>query len=184
MSKPYVVRIKETARRHIVVEDGVEARLEVLEILGKESTSRLLGEELARRGFTVDDGVATKTDADGVVLRVDIEERKVHLGKREEANLEHTVERTERGWDDVPHKGMTERARAEGERALDAETTRRAQEITSQLERKLGDVRAELDEVVVRVTQQALRIRAAQIGEVESVEEDAETGSMTIRVRV
>jgi hypothetical protein len=57
------------------------------------------------------------------------------------------------------------------------------QEVTQRLEKVLREVKGELDEVVTRVTADALKQRAAELGTVEAVHEDA-NGGLTIKVRV
>lgn len=52
------------------------------------------------------------------------------------------------------------------------------------LEGKLRDLRAELDSIANRVTAEALKVRASQLGEIREITEDPETGSLTIKVRV
>lgn len=185
MSRPYVIRVTETVRRHVVVQDGVETRLDLLEVLPREDMSSLLAEELSRRGFEVEGEVATRTEADGVVVRVEVAARKVHAGLREEKDVELSVSRKIRTYDDQEiSEAQRATVRREAELKLDEERDERRREITQTLERRLGELRGELDEIVVKVTQEALRRRAAQLGEIQSVEEDAETGSLTIRVRV
>jgi hypothetical protein len=55
---------------------------------------------------------------------------------------------------------------------------------TKQLEGRLRDLRGEMDQVVSRVTIDALKERAAQLGEIEELHEDAQTGELTIKVKV
>jgi len=48
----------------------------------------------------------------------------------------------------------------------------------------LGDVRKEMDEVVNRVTAEALKRKAAQLGQIKEMTEDPQAGSLTIVVEV
>jgi hypothetical protein len=183
MSRPYVIRVAETVRRHVVVEDGVEARLDVLPVLAADETSALLAEELERRGFTIANGTATRVESDGVELRVDIAARKVHVGKREARDVEVTLERDVRSETKISEAQAKKVVASEADHQIERAREEQRRQMTQAIEKRLGDVRAELDEVVVKVTQSALRKRASQIGEIQSIEED-ESGSMTIRVRV
>lgn len=183
MSKPYRIAIAETVRRHIVVEDGVETRLDLLGILPHDDMSALLEAELAKIGFEVANGLATRTDADGVTIRVETKTRKITISMREESEVEQTTNRVFASDHQAPTEGMRKAVKAEAEAELDAVQERQRRVITEALEKKLGDVREELDRVAVVVTQEALRRRASQIGQIESIEQDA-SGSMTIRVRV
>lgn len=183
MSKPYRIAIAETVRRHIVVEDGIETRLDVLGILPHDDMSSLLEAELAKAGFQLEGGVASRTDEDGVTIRVDTKTRTITVSMREEAEVEQTTHRVFSSEQKNPTERMREVVRAEAEGELDATQERKRRRLTETLEKKLGDIREQLDRVAVAVTQEALRKRASQIGEIESVEQD-ESGSMTIRVRV
>ncbi len=184
MSKAYQIRVQETVRRHVVVSDGVETRLDLLDLLPAPEQNAMLGAELEKKGFRVEGDRAVRTEEDGVEIVVDLSTRKVWVGKHTERDVERVVDRivlsaTEK---------LTEKTRAAVVEAAtsDIEITRRKEQrdLTASIERRLGDLRAELDAIVVAVTQQALKKKAAQIGEIESIEQDEETGSMTIRVRV
>ena len=56
--------------------------------------------------------------------------------------------------------------------------------MSSELEAALGDISAELDQVVNRVTAEALKQKAGQLGQIKEITEDAENGSLTIKVEV
>ena len=51
-------------------------------------------------------------------------------------------------------------------------------------EAQLGDIRAELDRAVNRATAEALKQKAAQIGQIKQITDDEEAGSLTIVVEV
>jgi hypothetical protein len=185
VSRAYRIRVAETVRQHVVVEDGVECGLEILALLPPEEQSQLLAEELSRRGFEVLDGVAKRTESTGVVVSVDLERARVRVEKTIEREVEKTAQRTftsERNTEAT--EDHVREVRAAAEREIERERERTRQEATSDIEARLGDLRAELDEIAVRVTQGALRKKASRRGEVESVVEDPATGSLTIRVRV
>lgn len=184
MSRPYRIRVAETVRQHVVVEDGVECGLDLLALLPPEEQRLLLAEELGGRGFEIDGDVARRASESGVVIEVDLTKNKVRVSKRSERDVERTVTRTftsERS--EVTKEQQQEvRARAEQEIAAERERDRRA--ATADIEHVLLDLREELDAITVKVTQEALRKKASRMGEVESIEEDPATGSLTIRVRV
>ena len=69
------------------------------------------------------------------------------------------------------------------EREAKAEEDALRRKVTEQLEGKLRDLKEELDGAVNRVTGTALKQRAAELGQVEEVHEEA-NGSITIKVRV
>jgi hypothetical protein len=82
--------------------------------------------------------------------------------------------------------------RAELQRRLDEDVEVEArmaeekarQDATARLEAKLRDLKKEMDQAVNRVTGEALKEKARQLGEIEELVEDAETGALTIKVRV
>ena len=55
---------------------------------------------------------------------------------------------------------------------------------TQELEEKLCDLQPELSDVVNKVTREALKQKARQLGSVKEVSEDEETGSLTIKIEV
>jgi hypothetical protein len=57
-------------------------------------------------------------------------------------------------------------------------------ELTNKLEAQLHDLRKELDQVANQVTGAALKRKAAQLGQIKEISEDAATGSMTIVLEV
>jgi hypothetical protein len=52
------------------------------------------------------------------------------------------------------------------------------------LEGHLSDLQKELNEAVNRVTAEALKQKAAQIGQIKEVTEDPQSGSLTIKLEV
>lgn len=184
MSRPYRVRVAETVRRHVVVEDGVECGLDLLQILPCEEQTQILAEELSRRGFTVTGDVAGRTTDTGVVIEVSLEEQRVTIKKRREKNIVQTADRTLQSNTAEATEDHRAIVRQQAERLIEGQKEADRRALTAELEREIGDLRAELDEVAVKVTQEALRRKASRMGEVESISEDPETGSMTIRIRV
>ena len=57
-------------------------------------------------------------------------------------------------------------------------------EATDTLEKELQGIKKEIDQTVNRVTAEALKIKAAQLGQIKELTEDPEQGSMTIVVEV
>ncbi|NUO50725.1 MAG: hypothetical protein HOV80_17885 [Polyangiaceae bacterium] len=184
MSRPFRVRVAETVRRHIVVEDGVECGLDLLQILPCEEQTQILAEELERRGFTVTGDVARRTSENGVELEVSLEEQRVSIKKRRERDVEHTEARILASLTPEATEAQREEVRQQADRSIEGKREADRRALTAELERELGDLRAELDDISVKVTQEALRRKASRMGEVESISEDPETGSMTIRIRV
>ena len=55
---------------------------------------------------------------------------------------------------------------------------------TEALEKHLDELQPELGKVVNKVTREALKQKAQQMGTVKEIAEDAESGNMTIKVEV
>jgi FtsH ternary system domain X5 len=188
MSRAYSIRISENLRRHIEVSDGIQSKLEILDILPHEQTAALLERELAAAGFEKrEDGQWVRVDADGVTVRVDPKQSTVTVSASADADVDITRERVVKAWaeNDAATRERGRQALAD-ELEGDADEQQRdlQAKVTAELEGKLGDLRRELDQISNRVTVEALKQKAASMGEVQEVSEDPETGSLTIRVKL
>lgn len=190
MSRAYRISVSESLRTVIHGADHVNTQLQLLEILPQKEMATLLGRELAELGFAESDGCMVRQDGD-VQISVNTETGEVKVT----ANLSEEVElaETHHGWGDedfgeAGRKRTEDRLRQEAQKQLEAAADRQEeklqQQATDELEGVLRDVQAELDMAVNRATAAALRLKAAQIGEIRQITEDSETGSMTIVVDV
>jgi len=188
MSRAYRIRISENLRRHIEVDDGIQSTLEILDVLPPEQTAAMLERELAAAGFVKnDDGEWVRADEDGVEVRVNAEDSTVTVAAKAGTDVDLTRERVVVAWaenDVATRERNREAITAELEDAAEDEKQQLQAEVTRKLEGKLGDLRRELDQISNRVTADALKQKAASMGEVQEVSEDPETGSLTIRVKV
>jgi hypothetical protein len=186
MSRTYRLRIRESITRVVHVEDHVEAALELLPVLAPERLSELLAEELARRGFTRAGGDMTRTEDDGTEVRVALAEGRISVRAQAEAEIARAVDKEKLVAQERRHQAEAD-LRAQTRRALEEDIAREGEQrrraLTARLEAKTRELQRELDEVSARVTAAALKERAAQLGEIESVHE-GEDGSLTIKVRV
>ncbi|MBX3249755.1 MAG: hypothetical protein KF901_21440 [Myxococcales bacterium] len=186
MSRAYRISVSESVRRTVREEDGVCAELDLLPILAPERMSELLAAELERLGFRREGSCARRVQEDGVEIEIDLERGVVHV--RVAGDQEVAVDVTREVLVDADTPAARARASAAVRRDLEGHVERRAEqlrvELSERLERRLADLRAELDRAVVRTTQEALKERAAQLGEVREISEDPETGSLTIRVKL
>lgn len=186
MSRAIQIRVSESVVRTVHVEDGVQSSLEMLPILARERQAELLAAELEKRGFTRDGKVAHRKDPDGIEITVDLESATVTVKLGAEADLSETIERR-------ANVGIERRDDAESQlrddvmRDLDERLTQRTEalrrEVTQRLEKKLGDLRKELDEAVGRATVAALTEKAASLGHIESVVTD-DAGNVAIKVKL
>lgn len=186
MSRAYRISVREALSRHVQVEDGVCSSLELLPILSKDRMGELLAAELEQRGFKREGPVARRKEKDGVTTEVHLESGEVNVVAEGHANLELETERTaviDRDLQPDREKLLRDQAKASLEREAKAEEEALRRKVTEQLEGTLRDLKDELDGVVNKVTGTALKQRAAELGQVEEVHEDA-NGSITIKVRV
>lgn len=186
MSRAYRISIKESLSQHVQVDDGVTSTLELLPILQKDRMSALLGAELEGRGFTRNGNTATRKEKNGVEVEVDLETGQVSATAEGHQELELTTERTavvDQLAKDEREAALRKVAQEALKREAKSEEEALRKKVTQQLEGTLKDLKEELDGVVNRVTATALKTRAAELGQVEEVHEDA-NGGLTIKVRV
>ena len=190
MSRAYRVRVTESITETVRAEDGVCASLEMLPILAKERMGDLLGAELERRGFRREGGTATRTDPDGTEISVDLATAQVTVKAAGSKEVRKTVDREVVADQDTGGPGrraaeehVRQGARAELQQDAARERAKLSAEVTKQLERKVVDLRRELDQAVNRVTADALKEKASSLGHIEEMTEDP-NGGMTIKVRL
>ncbi|MFO0550767.1 MAG: hypothetical protein U0271_20405 [Polyangiaceae bacterium] len=187
MSRPYILRVSESIRRHFRVGDGVDTCIDLLGVLPPDELARLLSTELAARGFAppAEGSTAwTRTEPNGVTITVEPETRAVRIAKEREHDAEENISVEVRSYSPAGAEAERKHIIKRAESRLEADAERQRAEISSELEQTLRDHSLELDAIAVKVTQEALKIRASRLGDVVSVHEDTSTGSMTIRVRV
>ena len=189
MSRAYRISVSESQNRVVRAEDRVSTHLELIEVLPCDQLSALLTEELKKQGFKEKDGQLVRKDKDvQVAVNPDTGEVTVSAESAEKVQLSTT--RDGRAYDDAgPNaKRVKEDLKKEAVKELDKQAAAKASDlqtkVTDRLERKLGDVREELDQVVNRVTAAALKRKAAQLGQIKEITEDAQSGSLTIVVEV
>jgi hypothetical protein len=189
MSRAYRVSVRETRNRIIRAEDHVSTRLEILEVLPPEQMAGLLADELERRGFQRE-GTRLSRQQNGITVTVETTSGTVTVAA--EASEESTIqaERSDRAYDDAgPHdkvvrENLKKQLEKDIEQKVSEKTANLQTKVTDRLEGELNDVRQELDQVVHRVTADALKRKAAQMGQIKEMTEDPQAGSLTIVVEV
>lgn len=187
MSRCYRIEVAESLRKHIQVDDGIAIHLELLDILPQDRMRALLEHQLSKKGYEKqDDGTYTKELDGGIQVAVS-PEGEVTISLSDEAELELEAKRTGRSYSPNDSQA-TQRLRSQVEADLqadeDAATEKLRKEVTKRLESALESLRSELDDAVNRATAEALKEKARQLGEVQEISEDPETGAVTIRVKV
>jgi hypothetical protein len=189
MSRAYRIRVKESVRQDLSASDEVCADLEILEILPGDQMAELVARELKQRGYEEKDGKLVKTK-DGVTVTVDPKSGEVTVKAEEGEHVELATEKEGWAYDDVGPRGQTVRkqlsdqAKAELERRAERQQEKLQGEATEQLEGAVGEVRKELNDAVNAATREALKQKAAQLGQIKEMSEDPEAGSLTIKVEV
>jgi FtsH ternary system domain X5 len=189
MSRAYRIRVSESLNRTIRAEDSVRTQLELLEVLPPEQMAALLREELKGRGFEECEGKLFREDGD-LTTTVDPESGTVTVESKAVEDVELQGQREGLAYDDFgPGEKSVRRAMAKQlqddlAKQAEHEQTKVQAEATKRLEGHLVDLRKELNGAVNRVTAEALKRKAAQIGQIKEVTEDPQSGSLTIKVEV
>jgi hypothetical protein len=187
MSRAYRISIEESLSRTVEVDDGVASRLELLPILTRDRTADLLAAELQKKGFERKGDVAVRQEKDGVTVEVSLKDGEVKVTARGSKSLDLKAQRSGVAVEEsksVRENELRKNAKAALEAEASAEEAKLREEVTERLSGRLRDLKGELDGVVGKVTVAALKERAAQLGTIEQVNENPETGELTIKVRV
>jgi hypothetical protein len=188
MSRAYRISVSDSRREHVVIDDSVSTPIELLEILPARRMAELLAIELAARGFSRDGSGRTMQRKDGdIVVTVDLE--KGELSVRLEASREIHAEseataRSATSENPELAASLKERVAERLDRDLAKQKKVLTDSVAERLDKKLRDLRSEIDVATNRVTAEALKQKAAELGEIEAITEDPETGSITIKVKV
>ncbi len=188
VSRAIQIRVSESVVRTIHVEDGVAAQLEVLPVLPADRMAELLAAELEKLGFvrSADGATAARTDKDGLEVTIDLRAATVtvKLGAGADVNESIDVERTV-GEETAARaeQRIRESAQRELEDRVAAKTDKLRKDLTKKLEKKLGDLRKELDGAIGKTTIAALTERASQLGTIADIASD-EAGNLTIKVKL
>ncbi len=190
MSRAYRITVKESSTRELKGSDEICTQLEVLEILPPEVMAELLKKELIQKGYTENaDGTLTREDGN---ITVTVNPKTFEVSVKSQVGEEVTLEakRETFGYDDVgpAQRELRERLKKQIDddisKKAEHETERLQGQATAELEEKLCDLQPELSEVVNKVTREALKLKARQLGNITEMNEDEETGSLTIKIEV
>jgi hypothetical protein len=189
MSRAYRIKVSESLRKVIKAHDKVSTCLEILPVLPQEQMAELLADELRRRGFTEEKGQLVR-EQDGIVVSVDPAEGTVTVSVSATKQVELAEERE--GWAADEHGKYARQTKEALRRQVQSHLEREAEDaqaklqskLTDKLEGHLDDLRRELDQVANRVTADALKRKASQLGQIKEISEDPQSGSMTIVLEV
>ena len=191
MSRAYVVTQKETLTETKNIKDGLETKIDIIPILPPENMGGLLLDSLIEKGYKKDpcgtsvtkviNGVRIVIDGGGVVTAEIQKEVTVNTvitatGRSDEDYKDHH----ERAMSQINQK--LEEQREKAKQSLSNKIDEKRADITQVLEKVLGEEKKNIDEAINDATIRALKQRAAQLGEIISVEESGQ--DVTIRVKV
>lgn len=190
MSRAYRITVRESATRTIRGTDEISTRLELLDILPPEDTARLLKGALAERGFKEsDDGRMIRQD-DGLTVIVDPCDGSVTIASEVSEQVGLEARRHTSGYDDIgpTEQEIRERVKDQLKGELDKkaakEQARLQSKATEALEKHLNELQPELSQVVNKVTREALKQKAQQMGTVKEISENPESGELLIKIEV
>jgi hypothetical protein len=189
MSRAYRIKVRESLRRVLRAHDRVSTQLELLEVLPAGQMAQLLKEELKGRGYEEKDGAMVRKEK-GITITVNPTTGEVTVEAQASHDATLEGEKDGRAYDDmgpnakVVQKQLREQLRKDLEKQAERKEAELQSKVTDRLEAELGDLRRELDQAVNRVTAEALKQKAAQLGQIKEMTEDAQTGSLTIVVEV
>jgi hypothetical protein len=189
MSRAYRIKVSESLCKIIRAEDCVSTCLEILNVLPQDQMAELLAQELQRRGYKGKSGALTR-EQNGILISVDPDEGTVTVSVSAQQSIELQGEQT--GWavdDGGKHakqirQTLRDNVKDQLEREAGGKQAQLQSKLSDRLEAHLGDLRQELNEVANRVTAEALKRKAAQMGQIKEVTEDPQSGSMTIVLEV
>ncbi len=189
MSRAYRIKVRESLKKVVTAKDGVSTQLELLEVLPCDQMAELLTRELEKGGFARE-GEALVRTRDGVTVTVDPANGTVTVQAEGARAVDLQTEKEGRAYDDAgpgakqARRLLQEQARQELEKQAERETTKLQEKVTDRLQGVLTDLRQELDQAVNRATAEALKVKAAQLGQIKEMTEDPQTGSLTIVLEV
>lgn len=189
MSRAYRIRVSQSLKRDIAAGDEICSDLEILEILPADQMGALLKQELGNRGFAEQEGKMVRKDGD-VTVTVDPTTGEVNIKAEAQEQVELEASREDIGYDDVGpgeeaiRNRLNNQLNQDLERRAEQQRQKLQQQATQKLEGHLSDLQKELGQAVNKVTAEALKQKAAQLGQIKEITEDAETGSLTIKVEV
>jgi hypothetical protein len=174
MSRGYRIQLPlEVARGTVTGEDELCVALDLMPILPEQEMGALVDEELKRRGWKKNkEGELVKELENGATATLGADRKTVTVSMQ--------TERT------VTGSGTTKQeADAAVRRAQDEAAAQTKLDATKALTKLEPGVRGELDDVVQRVYVEALKKKAASMGQVESMEESkGADGSLEITIKV
>ena len=171
-SRPYKIKTKEVVGKTVVAEDHVKVQLDIPPLLPKEQTAAILADALKERKFKQKKGGHLVRERGGVTITVDPEGGTMTVSAEAETTLPPG---------DPSPCSCRALARLHEEKHVQTDLQR---QVTRRLEGAVARLGCEVEGVIHRVTVEALKRKASQLGEIKQMTEDPKSGSLTIVVTV
>jgi len=190
MSRAYRITVKESDTRTLQGSDELCTQLELLEILPRPSMGALLKDALKDAGFQENEHGEMVRQQGTITTTIDPETGTVSVQAQQQEELKIEAKKEVQGWDDAGPTSETlrtqaqEQLRQEIDRRAEKESRRLQTEASQQLEQALDDLQPELSRIINQVTRKALKEKAKQLGTVQEIVENPQTGDLTIKIEV
>ncbi len=175
-SRPWKLTAKAPVGQVHTADDHVTTRVDIPPILTQERTGQILSGVLTRRGFDEQEDGTLVREREGVTTTVDPSNGEVTVAAEDSGDLP-----------DMPPSGgcgCQARAREMAEQAIRNAKDDVQRRVTERVAGALSKLGCELEGVSAEVTRQALKEKAAQMGEIKELTEDPKSGALTIKVEV
>lgn len=198
MSYPYKVVVTKGVEESVQAADRSERRVEIPQILDKETTREILKKALKDRGWTGDCTVLVKDTEDGLTQIFDLEEGTVVTTIEEGSTIrkELTLEGHGDSWskptaaDEAALRQAVEEKIQARLKISEEERQRKQAELEASLARKIEESEeartASLNEALLEVYSESLKRKAKSLGTVTETREEScpETGEYELVIRV
>jgi hypothetical protein len=186
------INLLKTVKRDDEVDESDHAELEVrlLPILEAKRLGEILREELEKRGWTRnEDGSLTKQIEEGTAtLEAGSSSLKLVVGGKRTISAEASATGVVKETDQAGQKAIEDKATEKANLKLDLERRVAKEELMREnlrkLEKSLGPLKRDADEVTASTTRRALLEKAQQLGTVESVIEKRSGANVEVVIQV
>lgn len=189
MSQRYKIRLEDRWRVKAVGSDRVTVELEFLPLMERSRLSELLASELVRRAFAesangtwekqIGEHRLSIESATGTATLSGEFSQVVEASGAVEGTLDECGET--RDLAEAELRRVLEEQLAE---SVDAATDEHRTALVDELGRQLQMLEPELNQIVDAVTIDALKEKARQLGNIESIDEDRESGSLSLVIEL
>ena len=193
MSQTYKVRVKQTLRDTVNVGREWRQKIDLLQLLPSDRMGGLLALELEKDGWhKAQDGKVTKKH-DQFDLEFDPVTRQLKIVYEQEQDIELDIDREIDVYDYADDESRANREghlkviqEADGELKEEAQLLEKEmlKELESTQEQMLQEIDEMMHDKVEKAQIEALKEKARNLGDIQSISENIEAGEVTIRIKV